>query len=429
MIVFDHEATDMPSAAAETSPAPAETTSETPMSEAAVAETPQSATSKYDELRKSKAAVQAKVLKWANNGLDVEFEDGTIASMPNNHIDLDPNRNIAHYFGKSIPVRVLDIRKERGTEYIRVSHRMVIEDELRKSAKDILENMEIGDVIDAKVKSFNIKDVIIDLGPGVNAYIQGKDLSWQRFDHPYEICKRGETLKAKVLQIDKRRREVQLGIKQLTADPLVEKFTDTKEGAAVHVKVLAILDQGADVELPNGLTAFLPISEISWERIPTVASAISVGEEFEVQLLTVEAKRHRITCSKKRLVENPARQREEKFRLGSDHDAKIKEVTRGGLVVAFDDGNEGFVPRRELSHDRIEKLEDVFRKDKPLEGLRVIEYDRRDGKITLSLIAAEKEAQRTSLRQYRATPKGSSFSLGELGALKEKLEQAEAKKS
>jgi len=228
-----------------------------------------------------------------------------------------------------------------------------------------------------------------------------------------------------VLELDKRKRYVRFGVKQLTADPLVEKFTSISEGDVVTAKVSSIVDQGAEVELPNGLTAFLPISEIAWERIPTVGDAISVGEEFEVKLLTIEAKRHRITCSKKRLIENPARQREENYKVGTDHNATIKEVTKGGLVVGFEDGNEGFVPRRELSHDRIERLEDVFKKDKPIEGLRVIEYDRRNGKISLSLIAAEKEAQRTTLRQYRATAKGSSFSLGELASLKEKLEQAE----
>ena len=380
---------------------------------------------KYDTLRKQKETLPATVLAWAHNGLDVKLEDGTVASMPNNHIDLDHDRNIAHYFGKTIPVRILDVRHEKGVDHIRVSHRMVLEDELRKNAKDKLDTIAVGDVIDAKVKSFNIKDVVVDLGPGIEAEIFGKDLSWQRFNHPYEVCKRGETLQAKVLEVDKRKRYIRLGVKQLTADPLVEKYNETTENSTVKVKVSAIVDQGAEVELENGLTAFLPISEISWDRIPTVADGVKLGEEFDVKILTVDPKRHRITCSKKRLIENPARQREENYRIGSDHDATIKEVTRGGLVVAFEDGNEGFVPRRELSHDRIEKIEDMFRKDKRVEGIRVIEYDRRTGKITLSLIAAEREAQRTTLKQYRATASGSSFSLGELASLKEKLEQAE----
>ncbi len=232
-------------------------------------------------------------------------------------------------------------------------------------------------------------------------------------------------MQAKVLEVDKRKRYIRLGVKQLTTDPLIEKYNSTVQDSVVKVKVSALVDQGAEVELENGLTAFLPISEISWDRIPTVADGVSLGEEFEVKLLTVEPKRHRITCSKKRLIENPARQREENYRVGTDHNATIKEVTRGGLVVTFADGNEGFVPRRELSHDRIEKIEDMFRKDKPIEGIRVIEYDRRTGKINLSLTAAEREAQRTTLRQYRATASGSSFSLGELASLKEKLEKAE----
>jgi small subunit ribosomal protein S1 len=422
MIVFDTDTDVSPVAAAQDAPAPVEENTQQPSEAASDAG---SSLSKYEQLRRSKTTLDAKVKGWAHNGLEVVLEDGTVAAMPNNHIDLDPDRNIANYFGKTIPVRVLDVRTENGTEHVRVSHRMILDEDLRKNAKDALEHLNIGDVTEVKVKSFNIKDVVVDLGPGIEAIIFGRDLSWQRFDHPYEITKRGDTLQAKVLELDKRKRYVRFGVKQLTADPLVEKFTSISEGDVVTAKVSSIVDQGAEVELPNGLTAFLPISEIAWERIPTVGDAISVGEEFEVKLLTIEAKRHRITCSKKRLIENPARQREENYKVGTDHNATIKEVTKGGLVVGFEDGNEGFVPRRELSHDRIERLEDVFKKDKPIEGLRVIEYDRRNGKISLSLIAAEKEAQRTTLRQYRATAKGSSFSLGELASLKEKLEQAE----
>ena len=151
---------------------------------------------------------------------------------------------------------------------------------------------------------------------------------------------------------------------------------------------------------------------------------MKVGDSFETKVLTVDNQKRRITVTKKRLVENPMRLKEEKYKLNTDHDGTIKEVTRGGVVVVFADGEEGFVPRRELSHDRIEKLEDTFKKDKPIEGLRVIEYDRNTGKVTLSLIAAEKEAQRTSLKQYRVTSKATSYGLADqLAALKEKFEK------
>jgi len=385
--------------------------------------------SEFEQLRRSRQIINAKVIKWANNGLEVELDNGTKASMPNNHIDLDPDRNIAKYFGKVVPVRVINIRPNGAHSEISVSHRSVLEDELKKNSKEKLESLHQGDVIEAKVKAFNIKDVLLDLGPGVDAVVHGKDLSWEHFNHPYEVVKRGQIVQAKVLQIDKKHRMIQLGIRQMTTDPYLEKFSAFKEGDRLQAKVNSINDFGAEVSIGEDTTAFLPISEISWERIPTVASAFNVGDEFEVQVLTVDAKKRRISVSKKRLIENPVRQREEKYRPGTDHDGTIKEITKGGVVVAFADGNEGFVPRRELSHDRIERLEDVFKKDKPIEGLRVIEYDRRDGKITLSFIAAEKEAQRNTLKNYRATPKGSSFSLGELGSLKEKLEQAEGKSS
>ncbi len=416
-----------PAEATATTPQVSETVSTEPQASAPSEPEPTGPYAHHEKSRRAKEIVQISVKKWSRNGLEVELADGTPAFMANAQIDLDPDRNIANYFGKTIPARITRVQvKKDGTPEISVSHRSVLEDDLRKASKERLETIKTGDIIDAKVKAFNMKDVIIDMGPGVDAYIMGRDLTWENFSHPYEIVKRGATIQAKVLQVDKKHRKVQLGVRQLTSDPFVEKFNAVQADTVLMATVESINDFGAEVSISEGVTAFLPISEISWERIPDVASAVSIGDEFEVQIMTVDVKKRRITCSKKRLVENPMRVKEETYRMGSDHDGIIKEVTKGGIVVGFADGNEGFVPRRELSHDRIEKLEDTFKKDKPIEGLRVIELDRRNGKITLSLIAAEKEAQRTTLKQYRATSKATSYDLGDqLAALKAKFEQAE----
>ena len=373
--------------------------------------------------RRAKEIVQVRILKWQKNGLVCELEDGTPAYMPNNQIDLNPDRNIADYFGKTIPARITRIKVEGDKAEANVSHRSVLEDDLRNASKERLDTIKAGDLLDVKVKAFNIKDVIVDLGPGIDAFIRGRDLTWEEFDHPYEIVKRGDTLQAKVLQVDKKHRKVQLGVRQLTADPYQEKFEKIKPDTTMSATVVSINDFGAEVDLGDDVIAFLPISEIDWERIPSVAAALKIDDTFDVRILTVDDKKRRITCSKKRLVENPLRVKEERYRMGSDHTGTIKEVNRGGVVVTFEDGTEGFIPRRELSHDRIERLEDVFKKDKQLENLRVIDHDRRNGKLTFSLIAAEREAQRTTLRQYRASSKAATFGLADqLAALKEKLE-------
>jgi small subunit ribosomal protein S1 len=374
--------------------------------------------------RRAKDIVQVRVLKWQKNGLICELEgDGTPAYMPNNQIDLNPDRNIADYFGKTVPARITRVKVDGNTAEVNVSHRSVLEDDLRNVSKERLDSIKAGDVLDVKVKAFNIKDVIVDLGPGIDAFIRGRDLTWEEFDHPYEIVKRGETLQAKVLQVDKKHRKVQLGVRQLTADPYQEKFEKIKPETTMSATVVSINDFGAEVDLGDDVIAFLPISEIDWERIPSVAAVLKLDDTFDVKILTVDDKKRRITCSKKRLVENPLRVKEEKYRMGTDHNGTIKEVNRGGVIVVFEDGTEGFIPRRELSHDRIERLEDVFKKDKPLENLRVIDHDRRNGQLTFSLIAAEREAQRTTLRQYRASSKAATFGIADqLAALKEKLE-------
>ena len=155
---------------------------------------------------------------------------------------------------------------------------------------------------------------------------------------------------------------------------------------------------------------------------------------MEVKLLTVDTDDRRITVSRKQLIEDPARAIENTFKPGTDHNGTIKEINRGGIVVTLEHNAEGFVPRRELSHDRIERIEDTFKIGKLLEGLRVIEFNRGGRhesrampQITLSLIAAEREAQRTTLKEYRPSSRASSYSLADsLSALKEKLARQES---
>jgi len=393
---------------------------------------------------REKATVSARVVKWQRNGLEMELVDEVIeghsalkAFMPNDNIDHDPNRNIANYFGKTLPVKLASVKAAPGAKApeIIVSHRAVLDEEARTAGHEAVKNLKVGDTIEAKVKSFDHDNIIVDLGPGVEAVIRLRDLAWQHVEHPYEVVKRGESVSAKILALDRGRRQVRLGIKQLTEDPELAKYQEYQPGQIHKGRVATIGNFGAEIELPNGLLAFLPMSEIAWHRIGAVSEAVSPGDEMEVKLLTVDTDDRRITVSRKQLIEDPARAIENTFKPGTDHNGTIKEINRGGIVVTLEHNAEGFVPRRELSHDRIERLEDTFKIGKPLEGLRVIEFNRggrfnesrSTPQITLSLIAAEREAQRTTLKEYRPTSNASSYSLADsLSALKEKLAQQES---
>ena len=417
-------------------------------SDAPKAETPRERhTDKWEPLRmksRAKETVTARVVKWQRNGLEMELTDPLIegepalkAFMPNDNIDHDPNRNIANYFGKTLPVKLTNVKAAPGAKApeITVSHRAVLNEQAREAGHETMKKIKVGEVIEVKVRNFERDNVNVDLGPGVDAVIRLRDLSWQHVEHPYEIVKRGESVQAKVLSLDRGRRQVRLGIRQLTQDPELVKYEEYQPGQTQKGTVKTIGNFGAEVELPNGLIAFLPMSEISWHRIGAVSEELSIGDELEVKLLTVDPDDRRITVSRKQLIEDPTRLIESTYKMGTDHNGTIKEVNRGGVVVELAHGAEGFIPRRELSHDRIERLEDVFKVGKPLEGMRVIEFNRSGRRadtkggpqITLSLVAAEREAQRTTLKEYRATSRASSYSLADsLAALKEKLARQES---
>lgn len=421
-----------PSPSTDSTPEAASTSaSATSTDGARAADTPDPWSAERQSMREKKT-VEARVIKWQRNGLEMSLVDGDKpAFMPNDMIDRDPDRNVANYFGKTLPVKITSVKTKPGSKEaeITVSHRAVLDEELRIAGRELIASMNVGDVIEGKIKSFAKDNVLVDLGPGIDAVIRLRDLSWERIEHPYEVAKRGETVKAKILSLDKQRRRVQLGVKQLTEDPEVSKYAEYKPQQNLRAKVITTGSHGAEVELPNGLVAFLPMSEIDWKRINAVTDVVNVGDELDLQILTVSADDRRITVSRKQLIEDPRRKVEQTFRVGSDHNGTIKEVNRGGVVIELDHGTEGFIPRRELSHDRIERIEDTFKAGKPLENARVIEFDRRTGRITMSLIAAERDAQRSTLKNYRATSKASSYSLADsLAALKAQLEEQERAK-
>ncbi len=403
-------------------------------------------TDEWEPLRakmRHRESVNARVVKWQKNGLEMEIVDPIIegqsaikAFLPNDNIDHDPNRNIAHYFGKTLAVKITNIKAKPGSDNpeISLSHRAVLDEEARAAGHEAIKNLNVGDILEVKVKNFDHSNVKVDLGNGIDAVILLRDLSWKKVDQPYEILKRGDTVTAKILALDRGRREVRLGIRQLTPDPELALYAEYAPGQIHMAKVVSADNFGAEIELPNGLHAFLPISEIAWQRIGSAADAVAMGDEFEVKVLTVDSRDRRITVSRKQLIEDPMRVIENTFRRGTDHNGTIKEITRGGLVIALDHGAEGFVPRGEVTNDPAPmRLEDVFKVGKPIEGLRVIEFERKgrsdsDAKprITLSLSAAERETEQTALKDYRATSKASRYSLSDsLAALRDKLAEQE----
>jgi small subunit ribosomal protein S1 len=391
---------------------------------------------------RQRESVNARVVKWQKNGLEMEIVDPIVegqptlkAFLPNDNIDHDPNRNIANYFGKTLAVKITNVKARAGlAPEISLSHRAVLDEEARAAGQEAIKILNVGDIIEVKVKNFDHSNVKVDLGTGIDAVILLRDLSWKKVDQPYEILKRGDTVTAKILALDRGRREVRLGIRQLTPDPELALYAEYAPGQVHKAKVVSADNFGAEIELPNGLLAFLPISEIAWQRIGSAADAVAPGDELEVKVLTVDSRDRRITASRKQLIEDPMHVIENTFRRGTDHNGTIKEITRGGLVITLEHGAEGFVPRGEVTNDPAPmRLEDAFKVGKPIEGLRVIEFERKgrsdsDAKprITLSLSAAERETEQTALKDYRATSKASRYSLSDsLAALRDKLAEQE----
>ena len=272
---------------------------------------------------------------------------GIEAFLPGSQIDVKPIRDYDQYVNKTMEFKVVKINHE--FKNVVVSHKALIEADIEEQKKEIIGQLEKGQVLEGTVKNITSYGVFIDLG-GVDGLIHITDLSWSRINHPSEILELDQQLNVVILDFDDNKSRIQLGLKQLSEHPWDALGDNIKEGEKVKGKVVVIADYGAFVEIEDGVEGLVHVSEMSWStHLRSAQDFVNVGDEVEAEILSVDRETRKMSLGIKQLSPDPWTDITSKYPVGSKHTGTVRNFTNFGVFVELEEGIDGLVYISDLS--------------------------------------------------------------------------------
>jgi len=272
---------------------------------------------------------------------------GLEAFLPGSQIDVKPIRDYDQYVNKNMEFKVVKINHE--FKNVVVSHKALIEADIELQKKEIIGQLEKGQVLEGTVKNITTYGVFIDLG-GVDGLIHITDLSWNRINHPSEILELDQKLNVVILDFDDDKSRIQLGVKQLSAHPWESLDAELKEGDKVKGKVSVLADYGAFVEVVDGVEGLVHVSEMSWStHLRSAQDFVKVGDQVEAIVLTLDREERKMSLGIKQLSSDPWTDITKKYPVGSKHSGIVRNFTNFGIFVELEEGIDGLVYISDLS--------------------------------------------------------------------------------
>ncbi|MCU7613283.1 30S ribosomal protein S1 [Chryseobacterium sp. GMJ5] len=301
---------------------------------------------RVNELHETGEIVNGFVKSRTKGGMIVDVH-GIEAFLPGSQIDVKPIKDYDQFVGKTMEFKVVKINPE--FKNVVVSHKALIEADIEGQKKEIIAQLEKGQVLEGTVKNITSYGVFVDLG-GVDGLIHITDLSWSRVNHPSEILEDGQTVKVVILDFDDEKTRIQLGMKQLEAHPWDALSADMKVGDKVKGKVVVLADYGAFVEIAPGVEGLIHVSEMSWStHLRSAGDFVKVGDEVEAEVLTLDREDRKISLGMKQLSKDPWENIEAKYPVGSEHVGTVRNFTNFGVFVELEEGIDGLIYISDLS--------------------------------------------------------------------------------
>jgi small subunit ribosomal protein S1 len=272
---------------------------------------------------------------------------GIEAFLPGSQIDVKPIRDYDQYVNKTMEFKVVKINHE--FKNVVVSHKALIEADIEEQKKEIIGQLEKGQVLEGVVKNITSYGVFIDLG-GVDGLIHITDLSWSRINHPSEVLELDQKLNVVILDFDEDKSRIQLGLKQLSAHPWDALSADLNVGDKVKGKVVVLADYGAFVEVAEGVEGLIHVSEMSWStHLRSAQDFVKVGDEVEAVILTLDREERKMSLGIKQLSTDPWTDITSKYPIGSKHTGTVRNFTNFGVFVELEEGIDGLIYISDLS--------------------------------------------------------------------------------
>lgn len=272
---------------------------------------------------------------------------GIEAFLPGSQIDVKPIRDYDVYVDKTMEFKVVKINHE--FKNVVVSHKALIEADIEEQKKEIIGQLEKGQVLEGVVKNITSYGVFVDLG-GVDGLVHITDLSWSRINHPNEIVELDQKLNVVILDFDENKSRIQLGLKQLSKHPWDSLGEEVKVGDKVKGKVVVIADYGAFIEVADGVEGLIHVSEMSWStHLRSAQDFVTVGDEVEAVILTLDRDTRKMSLGIKQITPDPWTDITKKYPVGSTHKGIVRNFTNFGVFVEMEEGIDGLIYISDLS--------------------------------------------------------------------------------
>jgi small subunit ribosomal protein S1 len=341
--------------------------------------------------------ISGRIVRRIKGGMVVDLE-GVQAFLPGSQIDVRPVKDFDKYIDTDMEFRVVKFNEFRKN--VVVSHKAILEDSLAEQQDELFEKLEVGNVMEGRVKNITDFGVFIDLG-GIDGLLHITDLSWGRVNHPSELIGMDDTLTVKIIDFDKEKRRVSLGLKQLTPHPWENLENSYPEGTQIAGKIVSLTNYGAFVEIEPGVEGLVHVSEMSWTRhIKNPSEMFSLGDEVKAVVLAINAEERKISLGAKQLQDDPWGQIEEKYMVGTIVNGKVINLTQFGAFVELEEGIDGLIHVSDLSWTKVVRHpKELIEKGQAVE-VRVLEVSRESRRIALGLKQVEDDPWPELVKQF-----------------------------
>ncbi|MFH1747138.1 MAG: 30S ribosomal protein S1 [Planctomycetota bacterium] len=289
--------------------------------------------------------ITGRVLRKIKGGLLVDI--GVPVFLPASQVDIRRPADIGEFIDKQIEAKILKIDQERRN--IVISRRKLIEEERARAKEKLMAEIEVGQLRTGMVKNIADFGAFVDLG-GIDGLLHITDMSWDRIDHPSRMLKIDEEIEVKILNIDREREKIALGLKQKEPNPWERVVERYPVGERIHGEVVNIMNYGAFVKIEPGIEGLVHISEMSWtRRINHPSEVVTLGDEIDVVVLDINKDKQEISLGIKQTEINPWTTVAQKYPPGTVVEGTVRNLTNYGAFIEIEEGIDGLLHVSDMS--------------------------------------------------------------------------------
>jgi small subunit ribosomal protein S1 len=327
------------------------------------------------------SVVSGRVKTKVKGGLIVSI--GVDSFLPASHIDIQPPKNLDQYIGQTYDFKVLKINLDRKN--IVLSRRELIEEQRHQKRRDLLESIQPGQIRKGIVKNITDFGAFIDLD-GMDGLLHITDMSWGRISHPSEMLKQGEEVQVMIIEVNREKERVSLGLKQTTKNPWDDIEQKFPVGAKVRGKVVNLVPYGAFVEIEPGVEGLVHITEMSWtKRITKPSEILKVGQELDAVVLGIQKEEQKISLGIRQLEPNPWDMVRHNYPIGARVRGKVRNMTTYGAFIELEEGIDGMVHVSDMSWTRkVNHPSELLKKGDEVDAI-VLDVDPQQQRISLGM--------------------------------------------